>query len=88
MLLSFDCQHSFARRAEHKAFHGPFGNGYALHVAGHFRAIAGLSIPVDIVQRGADLSRYRLLVVPALYVLDDDLARTLEAFAEAGVRSW
>jgi beta-galactosidase len=39
---------------------------------------------VDFVRPGADASRYRLLVVPALYAISSATARWLEAYVEAG----
>jgi beta-galactosidase len=43
-----------------------------------------LDVPVDIVQPTTDLSRYDLVVAPELYLLSDDGAANLTAFAEGG----
>jgi len=84
VLFTFDNHHSFARRAEHAAFAGPSGNGYSLHLAKHLRAIAGQSIPVDLVYPGDDFSRYRCLLVPALYVATPELAEKLAGYVRGG----
>jgi beta-galactosidase len=42
------------------------------------------NIGVDIVAPDADLSKYRVVLAPALHLLSDDLAGRLEAYVEAG----
>ncbi|GAA3801745.1 beta-galactosidase [Cellulomonas soli] len=44
------------------------------------RALYRLGLPVDFVPPGGDLSRYRLLVVPALYAMDDQTVAWLERY--------
>ncbi|MCE6994342.1 beta-galactosidase [Saccharothrix sp. S26] len=44
---------------------------YPAHVFAHYRALWRAGVTVDFVPPGADLSRYRLVVVPALYAVDD-----------------
>ena len=41
-------------------------------------------IGCDIVPPGADLSRYRLVVVPAVYLLSDEAAASLRGYATGG----
>ncbi|MEU4447881.1 beta-galactosidase [Actinosynnema sp. NPDC050801] len=45
--------------------------GYREHVFGYYRALWRAGVTVDFVPPGADLSGYRLAVVPALYAVDD-----------------
>jgi beta-galactosidase len=45
--------------------------GYPQHVFGYYRALWRAGVTVDFVPPGADLSGYRLVVVPALYGVDD-----------------
>jgi beta-galactosidase len=44
---------------------------YPEHVFAHYRALWRAGVTVDFVPPGADLSPYRLVVVPALYGVDD-----------------
>jgi beta-galactosidase len=50
----------------------------------HYRSFWKQGINVDIVRPDADLSRYRLLVAPMLYLVDDAIAKRLRAFVENG----
>jgi beta-galactosidase len=50
----------------------------------HYEALRRLGLGVDVVSPAADLSAYRLVVAPSLYVLDETVAAALTAFAEAG----
>src|SRR6478736_10075369 len=56
---------------------------YPDRVLAHYRALWQRNITVDIVRPSADLSRYELVVVPALYlVTDDDAANIAQAAAD------
>jgi beta-galactosidase len=48
------------------------------------QALAGLGATTDVVHPSADLSGYRLVVVPTLYLCSDETATALEAYVEAG----
>ena len=50
----------------------------------HYEALRRLGLGVDVVSPAADLSAYRLVVAPSLYVLDETVAAALAAFADAG----
>ncbi|KOX16065.1 beta-galactosidase [Saccharothrix sp. NRRL B-16348] len=54
------------------------------HVLAHYRALWRAGVTVDFVPPGADLSGYRLVVLPALYLVDD--ASPYERYVEAGGR--
>ncbi|MEZ5117250.1 MAG: beta-galactosidase [Candidatus Nanopelagicales bacterium] len=49
-----------------------------------YRALWDRSVPVDVVPAGADLSAYRLVVVPTLYLVTDEAAEALGRYVEAG----
>ncbi|WP_285115583.1 beta-galactosidase [Leifsonia sp. fls2-241-R2A-40a] len=49
-----------------------------------YRALWEAGITVDLVAPGADLSRYRMVVVPSLYLVRDHEAATISDFAAAG----
>ncbi|MBV9919578.1 MAG: beta-galactosidase [Pseudonocardia sp.] len=48
------------------------------------RALTGLGATVDVVHPAADLSAYRLVIVPTLYLCSDALAKALEDVAARG----
>lgn len=48
------------------------------------RALSARGVGVDVVHPSADLSAYRLVVVPTLYLVSDDTVASIEAAAEAG----
>ena len=48
------------------------------------RAVTGLGATVDVVHPGADLSPYRLVIVPTLYLCSDALAPALQGVVDRG----
>ncbi len=50
----------------------------------YYRALHGLNVAVDIVSAESDLSLYRLVVAPLLYMLRPGVAQKLEQFVERG----
>ncbi|QHT57040.1 beta-galactosidase [Cellulomonas sp. H30R-01] len=57
---------------------------YPDRVLAHYRALWERHVSVDVVPPSADLSRYRLVVVPTLYVTSDADAANIAAAAAAG----
>jgi beta-galactosidase len=49
-----------------------------------YRALHRCGVTVDFVRAGADLSRYALVVVPNLYMVERETATRLESFVEGG----
>jgi beta-galactosidase len=49
-----------------------------------YRALWDVGVTTDIVHPSADLNRYRLVIVPTLYLVDDVTIRNLEAYVAAG----
>ncbi|MHB1490249.1 beta-galactosidase [mine drainage metagenome] len=60
------------------------GVEYLDQVHAAYRALHGLGITTDIVSPDADLSRYRLVVAPCLYMVSDDQAAAIDTFVAAG----
>ena len=50
----------------------------------YYRALHRLNVAIDIVQPDHDLSRYRLVVAPLLYMLRPGVAQNLEQFVNGG----
>ena len=57
---------------------------YFNHLWQYYRALKPLAINVDFVHPGESLDGYRVVVLPAGYILTPDLARRLESFVERG----
>lgn len=54
------------------------------HLDTYYAALRGRSLTVDVCRPTADLSAYGMVVAPTLYLTNDDLARHLESYVEAG----
>jgi beta-galactosidase len=63
------------------------GDLYTRTCVEHFRALRLAGVEVDLVPLDADLSRYRAVVTPALYLLESEAAKRLTSFVEGG-GSW
>ncbi|WP_238490263.1 beta-galactosidase [Actinoplanes flavus] len=50
------------------------------------RALRGLGVTTDVIAPGTDLSRYRLVVVPCLYMVSDEHAQLIADYVAAGGR--
>ena len=50
----------------------------------YYRSLWRATVPVDFVQPNADLSSYKVVVVPNLYLVDDSEAENLRKFTEQG----
>ncbi|KPI11489.1 Beta-galactosidase [Actinobacteria bacterium OK074] len=70
------------------ALEGPDHPANDLHftdqVLDHYRPLWNANIPVDFVRPHTDLSGYRLVVVPNLYLVDDDGADNITGYVRAG----
>jgi beta-galactosidase len=60
------------------------GNSYQDAVRRYQRALFRAGVNVDTIPPDADLSRYRLVLAPALHVLPDRVAERLVAYVESG----
>ena len=65
-----------------------FGNQQAVRYPetciDHYKAFWKQGIPVDIINEGADLSGYQLVIAPMLYMTRADFAKRAEAYTAAG----
>ena len=78
MILSYDTRWAFQIQPNHNDFKYP-----ALFTS-YYKALHGHNIGVDIVPPGADLSRYRIVIAPALYILPDETADSLRSYVQNG----
>lgn len=59
-------------------------NNYVQSVLRYHDALTRAGVNVDMVKPGADLSGYRLVLAPNLYVMPDALARQIDAYVKGG----
>ena len=60
------------------------GLGYKQELLRHYRGLAKNGVTVDLVNEASDLTGYRLVVAPMLYMLREDFAAKLRAFVAEG----
>ncbi len=60
------------------------GMGYYEQIQTHYKAFWKRGIPVDGIDMDSDLSKYKLVVAPMLYMLRGDIAARLRKFVENG----
>lgn len=78
MVLSYDSRFALQNQPVNPAL------SYERVFAQYYRALWERNIGVDVVPPGADLSSYRLVVAPVLYILDAATARQLCEYVERG----
>jgi beta-galactosidase len=77
-LLDYDALWAMQIQPHHRDFDS------MRHLFVYYRALQRLGLPADIVSADADLSPYKIVIVPTASLATDQLAATLKAFAEAG----
>ncbi|MNE34426.1 Beta-galactosidase BgaA [compost metagenome] len=60
------------------------GMDYYENIKLYHRVLTKLGIGCDVIQAGEPLERYKLIIAPSLYLLSEELAAQLEAFAIKG----
>ena len=83
-LFTHDNHCEFARNPKLDEFQGPAGNGYSMHLARHFQALARLNIRCDIAYPGDDLAANDVVIAPALYILPAALGARLDRYVAGG----
>ncbi len=78
LLVDYDTRFAFQIQANNPAFN------YAEHCHDLFAAFHKRNVAVDVISPGADLSRYKLVIAPALYVLGTETAESLRRFTANG----
>ncbi len=78
IVLSYDSRFAFQIQQNNPQF------DYPSHLRQLYTALHAQQVPIDIVAPTADLSAYKLVIVPSIYVLPEDAAENLRAFARAG----
>lgn len=57
---------------------------YVAHLTHYYRPFAERNIPVDVVSADASLPDYRLVIAPALLLIDEDRAKRLKEYVQRG----
>ena len=80
MLLSYDSRFAFEIQPNNLGF------SYTRHFTDYYAALRGHGVDVDIAAPDANLSPYKLVIAPALHVLDQSIAEHLQTYvADGGV---
>jgi beta-galactosidase len=78
MLNSYDSRWSIEFQRHHQDF------DYVSHFNHYYRALAANNVNVDVLSADEDLTGYRLVIAPALIVLNDQRVENLTRFVEHG----
>lgn len=78
IMQSYDARFAFQVQPNNPRF------GYEKHIQDIYRGFYENNIPVDIVSEKDPLTGYKVVVVPALYILTEETAGNLEKFAATG----
>jgi beta-galactosidase len=78
MVLSYDSRFAFQIQPNHAAF------GYPALFGSYYAALHRRNVGVDVVSPTADLSGYKLVLVPAIYVLDQATADAMRRYVKNG----
>jgi beta-galactosidase len=78
IMQSYDTRFAFQVQANNPRF------GYEKHILEVYHGFFDNHIPVDIVSEKEPLTNYKVVVVPAMYILTEETITNLESFAAAG----
>ncbi len=78
MILSNDARFAFQIQGNNPQFN------YNAHFVDIYRAFHRRQIMVDVVEPGADLSQYQIVVAPALHVVTEAIAENLKTYVSQG----
>ncbi|MCD6291142.1 MAG: beta-galactosidase [Anaerolineae bacterium] len=78
IILCYDTRFAFQIQPNHPNFR------YPELLAGYYNAFHQRNVSVDIVPPTADLSRYKVVIAPALYILPENVAANLRRYVENG----
>jgi beta-galactosidase len=78
IVQSYDTRFAFQVQPNNPRF------SYEVHIHDIYRAFFNRNIPVDIISEKDSLAGYKLVIVPAMYILSEETAANLENFASAG----
>ena len=78
IMQSYDTRFAFQVQPNNPRF------GYEKHIQELYRGFYNNNVPLDIVSEKDSLTGYKVVIVPAMYILTEETAANLEKFAAAG----
>ncbi len=78
MINSYDSRWSIQWQRHHREF------DWVAHFTHYYRPFARRNIPVDVIPADAPLEGYRIVILPALLIVDEHLAERLTAYVKNG----
>ena len=78
ILTSYDEQWAFEIQPNNPKFN------YQEHFASYYQLLNVWNVPVDVISIQGDLSKYRLLIAPALFLINNELVDNLKEFVKKG----
>ena len=78
LLLDYDVHWAVQLQPHHRDF------DYLRFLFVYYRALQRLGLPVDILSVNADLSQYKMVIVPTAFLAPERFASSLKSFAETG----
>ncbi len=78
ILLDYDALWALRLQPHHRDF------DFMRHLFVYYRALQRLGLPAEIVSTDADLSSYKIVILPTAYLATEQQARSLKDFAEVG----
>ncbi|MBA3644332.1 MAG: beta-galactosidase trimerization domain-containing protein, partial [Chloroflexia bacterium] len=78
ILNSYDDRWAIGIHRHHEAF------DYVAHLTSYYRPLARRNIAADVVSVDAPLDGYKVVIAPALHLVDEERSRRLRAFVEGG----
>jgi beta-galactosidase len=78
IMQSYDTRFAFQVQPNNPRF------GYEKHIQDIYRGFYNTNIPVDIVSENDTLAGYKVVIVPAMYILTEQTTKNLEIFAANG----
>lgn len=78
ILFSYDQIWAFDSHKQYKSF------DYIKHMFSYYKALNKLGLTIDLVNPVADISKYKIVIAPALLMVNERIAKNLKAYAENG----
>jgi len=78
MITSYDEQWAFEIQPNNLKFN------YQEHFASYYQILNALNTPVDVISFKEDFSKYKLVIAPSLFLINDELADKLKSFVREG----
>ena len=82
--IIYDTENSWAIDYSQALLNGPGNKHYLNHILQHYEALWRMGINVDLINMDDDLSGYKLVIAPMLYMQRGDIVQRLRDFVQQG----